>query len=73
MFTEYARVYAKASSSRYTVTSGRCKTLSLGLGTGLEVLGISLTKTRAIYFSLFLHDLLDNHYVTVTTGKLDSF
>ena len=28
MFTEYAHVYAQASSSRYTVTSGRCKTLS---------------------------------------------
>ena len=45
---------------------------SLGLGTGLEVLGSSLAKTRAIYFNLFLHDLLDNHYVTATTGKLDS-
>ena len=45
---------------------------SLGLGTGLEVLGISLAKTRAIYFSLSLHDLLDNHYVTARTGNLDS-
>ena len=31
---------------------------------------MSLAKTRAIYFSLFLRDLLDNHYVTATTGNL---
>ena len=28
MFTEYACVYAQASSSRYILMSGRCRTLS---------------------------------------------
>ena len=29
-------------------------------------------RKDGLVFSLFLHDLLDNHYVTARTGKLDS-